>query len=65
MSRILVIDLETTGFLQSGGKIIEVGIVGLNLETGAKKILFNELCHERPNYQQIMKIMYRFKNKKI
>ena len=37
MSRILVIDLETTGFLQSGGKIIEVGIVGLNLETGAKK----------------------------
>lgn len=47
MSRILVIDLETTGFLQQGGKIIEVGIVGLNLETGAKKILFNELCHER------------------
>jgi len=48
MSKILVIDLETTGFLQTGGKIIEVGIVGLNLETGNKKILFNEVCHERP-----------------
>lgn len=48
MSKILVIDLETTGFLQQGGKIIEVGIVGLNLETGNKKILFNEVCHERP-----------------
>lgn len=48
MSKILVIDLETTGFLQQGGKIIEVGIVGLNLETGDKKILFNEICHERP-----------------
>lgn len=48
MSKILVIDLETTGFLQKGGKIIEIGIVGLNLETGGKKILFNEVCHERP-----------------
>jgi len=48
MSRILIIDLETTGFLQNGGKIVEVGIVGLNLETGAKKILFDEVCHERP-----------------
>lgn len=48
MSRILVIDLETTGFLNQGGKIVEIGIVGLNLETGNKKILYNEVCHERP-----------------
>lgn len=48
MKKILIIDLETTGFLNSGGKIVEIGIVGLNLETGNKKILFNEVCHERP-----------------
>lgn len=48
MSKILILDIETTGFLQSGGKIVEIGIVGLNLETGAKKKLFDEVCHERP-----------------
>lgn len=45
---ILIIDIETTGFLKSGGKIIEVGIVSLNLNTGDKEIVFNSLCHERP-----------------
>jgi len=65
MSRILVIDLETTGFLQSGGKIIEVGIVGLNLETGAKKILFNELCHERPITRKEVEDSWIVKNSTI
>jgi DNA polymerase-3 subunit epsilon len=39
--------LRNNSFLQQGGKIIEVGIVGLNLEAG-NKILFNEVCTERP-----------------
>lgn len=47
MSKILVLDLETTGFLQQGGKIVEVGIVELDLETGHKEIIFNEVCHEK------------------
>jgi hypothetical protein len=44
--KILVIDIETTGFLNSGGTIVEVGMVELCLETGEKKIVFDSLCHE-------------------
>lgn len=47
MSKILILDIETTGFLQQGGKIVEVGIVELDLETGNKTILFDEVCHEQ------------------
>ena len=45
---ILIIDIETTGFLQKGGKIVEIGIVELNLLNGNRKIIFDEVCHERP-----------------
>ena len=44
--KILILDIETTGFLDTGGKIVEVGIVSLNTETGARKIIFNQVCHE-------------------
>lgn len=47
MPKILILDIETTGFLQKGGKIVEIGLVELCLETGAKKIVFDEVCHER------------------
>lgn len=46
--KILVIDIETTGFLNQGGKIVEVGIVSLDLENGQKEIVFNSVVHERP-----------------
>lgn len=46
--KILVIDIETTGFQNQGGKICEVGIVSLDLSNGNKEIVFNSLCHERP-----------------
>jgi DNA polymerase-3 subunit epsilon len=46
MKKILIVDIETTGFLKRGGKIVEVGIVELNLEDGSKKILFDEVCWE-------------------
>lgn len=45
-NEILVIDIETTGFLGAGGKIVEIGIVSLNLETGEKEILFDNVCRE-------------------
>lgn len=48
MKEILVIDIETTGFLDKGGKIVEIGMVSLNLDTGDKKILFDSVCHELP-----------------
>lgn len=45
--KILVVDIETTGFLQAGGKIVEVGIVELDLSNGDKKIIFDEVTHEK------------------
>lgn len=47
MSKILILDIETTGFLQQGGKIVEIGIVELDLENRERTILFNEVCHEQ------------------
>lgn len=48
MKKILIIDIETTDFLDLGGKIVEIGMVELNLENGERKIVFDEVCHERP-----------------
>jgi DNA polymerase-3 subunit epsilon len=45
---ILIIDIETTGFLKAGGKIVEIGIVELNLQNGDTRIVFDEVMHERP-----------------
>ena len=47
MRKILIIDIETTGFLNKGGRIVEVGIVELDLDNGEKKILFDEVCWEK------------------
>jgi DNA polymerase III epsilon subunit-like protein len=47
MVPILIIDIETTDFLQRGGKIVEVGIVELNLSNGEKKIIYDKVCHEK------------------
>jgi DNA polymerase-3 subunit epsilon len=44
--KILIIDIETTGFLNAGGKIVEIGIVELNLTTGSRNVLVDELCYE-------------------
>lgn len=41
-----VIDIETTGFLTSGGSIVEVGIAGLDIENGKVVKLFHSLCKE-------------------
>ena len=46
MDKILVIDIETTGFQKQGGSIVEVGIVELDLETGKAEIIFDSLCRE-------------------
>lgn len=42
---ILVIDIETTGFLKEGGKIVEIGVVDLCLDSGDKNIIFNEVIN--------------------
>lgn len=46
MQKILVLDIETTDFLQRGGKIVEIGIVELDLSNGAKRIIFDQVTHE-------------------
>lgn len=45
--KIAVADIETTGFLWEGGTICEVGVVELDLETGARSIVFDSLCVEQ------------------
>lgn len=45
-NKILVIDIETTGFLDDWGTIVEVGIVSLNLKTGNKTILLDVVTQE-------------------
>jgi DNA polymerase-3 subunit epsilon len=46
MKKILVLDIETSGFKNQGGSIVEIGIVELNLETGEVKELYDSLCKE-------------------
>lgn len=46
MAKILILDIETTGFLQQGGKIVEVGIVELDLSNGNREIIFDRVCWE-------------------
>lgn len=43
MKKIGIIDLETTDYTPKHGKIVEVGIVALNLETGEKKTVFDKV----------------------
>jgi len=44
--KILIIDIETTGFLNANGTIVEIGIVELDVITGETKILFDSCTHE-------------------
>ena len=44
--KIVVVDIETTGFQKEGGLIVEVGIVELCLESGFTRIIYNELVRE-------------------
>lgn len=46
MKKILIIDIETTHFLHYGGKIVEIGIVELDLSNGNRSIIFNKLVRE-------------------
>lgn len=46
--KILVLDLETTGLDPLSSKIVEIGIVELDLTTGNIEPVFESLCHERP-----------------
>ena len=40
-NKILILDIETTGFSSTKNKIVEIGIVDLDIETGEKNIIFD------------------------
>jgi DNA polymerase-3 subunit epsilon len=44
-NKILIIDIETTGFLPNG-KLVEIGMVELDVTNGEKKVVFDSLCRE-------------------
>lgn len=44
--KILIVDIETTGFLHQGGSIVEIGAVELDLTNGETKIVFDSLLRE-------------------
>lgn len=46
-SKILVLDIETTGFLNEGGSIVEIGAVELDLSTGDITEVYNSICREK------------------
>lgn len=46
MKKIAIVDIETSGFQKQGGLIVEVGIVGLDLETGYVTEEFSEIVKE-------------------
>lgn len=58
MSKILIIDLETTGFSPKSSFIVEVGIVELDISNGEKKILFDQVCWEKGITKEIVQNIY-------
>ena len=46
-NRILVIDIETTGWLNDGGSIVEIGAVELDLTSDIITEVFNSICREK------------------
>jgi len=58
--KILIVDIETTGFLskknpEKSGKIVEIGVVRLNLKNGKKKILFDYIVNPGLTKNQLSK----------
>ncbi|MCT4644156.1 MAG: 3'-5' exonuclease [Carboxylicivirga sp.] len=45
-NQILVVDIETTGFLKQGGKIVEIGMVLLDLSNGSVTSVYDSLVKE-------------------
>lgn len=46
MKEIAIVDIETSGFQKQNGLIVEIGIVGLNLETGTVTNEFDSIVKE-------------------
>jgi len=53
-NKILVLDLETTGFVPPKAKVVEIGIVELDLITGEKKILLDRLINPNLSREELV-----------
>jgi DNA polymerase-3 subunit epsilon len=62
MKKILIIDIETTGFNPYNEHIVEIGIVELDLETGDTKILLDEFVKEEGLTKDILDKSWICKN---
>ena len=61
LNSIAVVDIETTDLKPENGFIVEIGIVKLNLETGATEILFDSLMKE-PKFDEKSRNSWIFSN---
>jgi DNA polymerase-3 subunit epsilon len=62
--KILIVDIETTGFLRQGGLIVEIGIVELNLKTSEKRVVYNQLVKE-DSFNEVHKNAWIFSNSNL
>jgi DNA polymerase-3 subunit epsilon len=60
MRKILIVDIETTGF-KTRDCIVEIGITMLNLETGERRIIYDEIVKEK-NFGEEHRNAWVFKN---
>ena len=65
MSKVLIVDIESTGFSSRKDKIIEIAIVELDLTNGNVEIVFDELINEYGLTQNEFTESWIFKNSNI
>ena len=63
-SKILIIDIETTGFSPTKSEIVEIGIVELDLSNVKIETLFDQLINEGITFEEINK-SWIFKNSDV
>ena len=64
MSKILIVDIETTGFSPTKSKIVEIGIVSLDLSNGEIDNVFSEFINEGITREELID-SWIFKNSNI
>ncbi len=65
MSKILIVDIETTGFSARKNKIVEIGIVELDLSNGEIKTVFDSLVREEGITKEEIEASWIFANSDI
>jgi len=64
MNKIAIVDIETTGFLNRGGLIVEIGIASLDLQNGEISELYHALVKEE-GFDETHRNSWIFKNSNL